>query len=133
MFFLSHKSLLHLIFLGRLRSNHVRRNPLFEIDFWIMNRRVTQSSMKTNNSVETYHRRIGSVFQCAHTTLWVFMQKLIDEENITHVDILQVCACQSPKKKKLNDRFERRLFNLLANLHQDLSVQIDSIAHNISL
>ena len=121
------------MFLGQLRSNHARRNPLFEIDFWNMNRRTTQSSMKTNNSVKAYHRRIGSIFQCAHPTLWVFMQKLINEENATHVDILQICAGQSPKKKKLNDRFERRLLNLLANPHQDLLVQIDSIAHNISL
>ena len=85
--------------------------------------------MRTNNSVEAYHRRIGSVFQCAYPTLWVFMQKLIDEENAIHIDILQICAGQSPKKKKLNDRFERRLLNP----HQDLLVQIDSIAHNISL
>ena len=104
MFFLSHKSLLRLIFLGRLRSNHVQRNPLLEIDFWNMNRRTTQSSMKTNSSVEAYHQRIGSVFQCAHPTLWVFMQKLIDEENAIHVDILQICAGQSSRKKKLNDR-----------------------------
>ena len=121
------------MFLGRLRSNHERRNPLFEIDFWNMNRRTTQSSTRTNNSVEAYHRRIGSVFQCAHPTLWIFMQKLINEENVTDVDILQICAGQSPEKKKLNDRFERQLLNLLANPHQDLLVQIGSIAHNISL
>ena len=55
------------------------------------------------------------------------MQKLIDEENATLVDILQIGTGQSPKKKKLNDRFERRLLNLLANPHQDLLVQIDSM------
>ena len=77
--------------------------------------------------------RINAVFQCTHPTLWVFLKKLINEENSTHADILQICAGQPPKKKKVNDRFERRLLNLLANPHRDIVVQIDSIAHNISL
>ena len=89
--------------------------------------------MKTNNCAEAYHRRNGSVFQCAHPTLWVFLHKLTDEENVTHVDILQICADQPPKKEKLNDQFERCLLNLLANPHQDPLVQIDSITHNIPL
>ena len=89
--------------------------------------------MRTNNSAEAYHRRIGSVFQCAHPTLWVFWGKLIDEENTIHADILQVCAGQPPKKKKLNERFERRLLNRLTTPHPDVLAQINGIAHNISL
>ena len=89
--------------------------------------------MRKNNSAEAYHRRIGSIFQCTHPTLRVFLQELIDEENATHVDILQLCAGQPLKKEKLNDRFERSLLNLLANPRQDLLVEIDSITHNISL
>jgi len=62
-----------------------------------------------------------------------FLEKLINEENNIHADILQVCAGQQPKKRKVNERFERRLLNLLTNPHQDILVQINSIAHNISL
>ncbi|CAF4319240.1 unnamed protein product [Rotaria sordida] len=89
--------------------------------------------MRTNNSAEAYHRRIGSVFQCAHPTLWVFLQKLIDEENVTHADILQINAGQPPKMKKKNQRFEKRLLHLISTPHSDILIQIDSIAHNISL
>ncbi|CAF2089247.1 unnamed protein product [Rotaria magnacalcarata] len=120
-------------YIGRLRSNQTRRKPMFEINFWNMHRRTTQSLMRTNNSAEAYNRRIGSVFQCAHPTLWVFLQKLINEETGTHADILQICAGQPPKKKKNNERYERRLINLLANPHRDISVQINSIAYNVSL
>ncbi|CAF1633849.1 unnamed protein product, partial [Didymodactylos carnosus] len=81
-------------YIGRLRPNHTRRRPMFCIDFWNMYNRTTQSSMRTNNTAEAYHRRIGSVFQCSHPTLWVFLQKLIDEENATHADILQINAGQ---------------------------------------
>ena len=59
--------------------------------------------MRTNNSVEAYHHRIGSVFQCAHLTLWIFLEKLINEEGNTHVDVLEVKAGQPPKNtKKIN-------------------------------
>ncbi|CAF1407048.1 unnamed protein product [Adineta ricciae] len=120
-------------YIGRLRPNRARRKPMFEISFWNMNRRTTQPSMRTNNSAEAYHRRIGSVFQCARPTLWVFLQKLIDEENGIHADILHICASQTPKKKKGNERLERRLLNLVTNPHGDVLVQLDSIAYNISL
>ena len=49
--------------------------------------RTSQSLMRTNNSAEAYHHRINSIFQCSHPTLWVFLQKLIDEQNTTHADI----------------------------------------------
>lgn len=90
--------------------------------------------MRTNNSAEAYHRRLNSVFQCAHPTLWVFIQKLIDEKVGTHVDVLQICVGQPIKKKNMNERLEIRLMNLLTNPHQDILVQIriDSIADNIS-
>ncbi|CAM4850845.1 unnamed protein product [Rotaria magnacalcarata] len=112
-------------YIGRLRSNRTRRKPMFEIDFWNMHRRTTQSVMRTNNSTEAYNRRIRSVFQCAHSTLWVFIQKLINEEAGTHADILHMCAGKPPKKKKTNERFERRLLNLLVNPHRDISVHIN--------
>ncbi|CAF0952690.1 unnamed protein product [Didymodactylos carnosus] len=56
-------------YIGRLRPNDTRRQPTFSIEFWNMHSRTTQLSMRTNNSVEAWHRRIGCVFQCAHSTL----------------------------------------------------------------
>ena len=68
---------------------------------------------------------ISSIFQCTHRTLWVFLKKLINEENSTHAHILQICAGQPPKKKKVNDRLKNRLLNLVANPHRDILLQID--------
>ncbi|CAF1347396.1 unnamed protein product [Rotaria sordida] len=119
--------------LGRLRANLIRRKLTFSIEFWNMYNRTMHSLMRTNNAVEAYHRRIGSIFQCAHPTLWVFLQKLIDEENATHADIVQIRAGQPPKITRNSERFEKRLINLISNPHQDILTQIDSLAHNISL
>ncbi|CAF0925642.1 unnamed protein product [Didymodactylos carnosus] len=90
--------------------------------------------MKTNSIPEAYHRRIGLVFQCSHPTLWSFLEKLIEEENATHMDILHINACQAPKlKSKRNERFEKRLLNLISNPHTDVLKQLDSITSNASL
>lgn len=98
-----------------------------------MHERTTQSSMRTNNGAEAYHRRVNSIFQCAHPSLWVFLQKLIDEENVIHANLVQINAGEPPRKKKINERLERRLINLLTASHDDIFVQLNSIAHNIIL
>ncbi|CAF4863424.1 unnamed protein product, partial [Rotaria sp. Silwood2] len=113
-------------YIGRLRANHTRRKPLFIIDFCNMFHRTTQSLMRTNNSAEAYHRRINSIFQCSHPILWVFLPKLIDEQNATHTDIVDIKSGQAPKSKKKNERFEKRLLHLISNPHQDILTQLDS-------
>ncbi|CAF2121455.1 unnamed protein product [Rotaria magnacalcarata] len=94
-------------YISRLRANHTRRKPMFTIDFWSMFHRTTQSLMRTNNSAEAYHHRINSIFQCSHSTLWVFLQKLIDGQNATHAVIVHIRSEQVPKSKKKNESFEK--------------------------
>ncbi|CAM4799007.1 unnamed protein product [Rotaria magnacalcarata] len=120
-------------YIGRLRANHTRREPMFTIDFWSMFHRTTQSLMRTNNSTEAYHRRINSIFQCTHQAQWVFLQKLIDEQNATHADIVHIRSGQVPKSKKKNERYEKRLLHLISNPHQNILTQLGSIANNITL
>ena len=112
--------------------NNIRRKPLFSIDFWNMFNRTTQASVRTNNGAEVYHRRIGLVMQCAHPTLWIFLQRLIDEENSIHVIILHIKAGQ-PQRKTKNQRFEERLSNVISNPHSDIMAQLGAVAYNISL
>ena len=81
--------------------------------------RTTQASMRANNAAEVYHRRIGSVFQHAHPTLWIFPQKLIDEEHAIHATVLQIKA-EQPQKKNKNQRFQERLLNLVSNQNPNI-------------
>ncbi|CAF1333385.1 unnamed protein product [Didymodactylos carnosus] len=121
----------YVLYLGRLRPNQTRRQPKFGIDFWNMYHRTTDAVTRTNNAAEADHRRIGSVFQCSHPTLWSFLEKLIEEENATHMEILHINAGQAPKlKSKRNERFEKRLLNIISNPHADVLKQRDSIAMN---
>ncbi|CAF1119652.1 unnamed protein product, partial [Didymodactylos carnosus] len=121
-------------YIGRLRPNNTRRQPTFSIEFWNMYKRTTQLFMCTNNSVEAWHRRIECVFECAYPTLWSFLQKLIHEEYAAHADIVHINSGEAPKhKSKTNERFERRLLNLLLHPHDDILMQLNNIAHNICL
>ena len=94
--------------------------------------RATQPFMGTNNAAEAHHRRIGSVFQRAHPTLWIFLQKLIDKEHLTDATILQIKAGQ-PQKKNKNQRFEERLLNLVSNQNPNILDHINTLVYNISL
>ncbi|CAF4561659.1 unnamed protein product, partial [Didymodactylos carnosus] len=91
--------------------NNTRRQLTFSIELWNMYTRTTQSSMRTNNSVEALRRRIGCVFSMR--TLRSSLQKLIREEHATPADIVHINRSEAPKhKNKTNKRFERRLLNL---------------------
>ena len=65
-----------------------------------MKDRTTRTFLRTKNAAEAYRHRIGSVVQCAHPTLWAFLQKLTDEENGIHAPILPIKAAQTQKKDK---------------------------------
>ena len=90
--------------------------------------------MRTNNSAEAYHRRINSIFQCSHPILWVFLQKLIDEQNATHADIVHIksgqVSYQNPKKAT---NVLKKDLHLISNPHQHILTQLDSIANNMTL
>ncbi|CAF1583571.1 unnamed protein product, partial [Didymodactylos carnosus] len=56
------------IYIGRIRGA-IRRQPLFNIDFWNMRNRVLNNTHKTNNNVEAWHRKMNSAFLCNHPNL----------------------------------------------------------------
>ncbi|CAF1618235.1 unnamed protein product, partial [Rotaria magnacalcarata] len=67
-------------YVGRHRPQG-RSNPLFKIELWNMHQRTTDLLMRTNNSAEAWHRRLSSVTQCQHPTLWLFINNLKTEEH----------------------------------------------------
>ncbi|CAF4370632.1 unnamed protein product [Rotaria socialis] len=56
-------------YIGRNRTQG-RAKPMFEIELWNMHQRTTDRLMRTSNSAETLHRRLSSIMQCQHSTLW---------------------------------------------------------------
>ena len=117
-------------YIGRLRANG-RASALFDINFWNMHQRTTDLLMRTNNAAESWHRRLSSIIQCQHPTLWTFIHSLKNEENFIHCQILKLNVGEKiePNKKYLN--YSKRLRHLILHPLPTLLEQLDGLAHNL--
>ncbi|CAF2791713.1 unnamed protein product [Rotaria sp. Silwood2] len=78
-----------------------RSKSMFEIELWNMNQRTTDLLMHTNNSAEAWHRRLSSVIQCQHPTLWIFINNLKNEEHFIYCQLNKLNSGEKiePNKK----------------------------------
>ncbi|CAF2132253.1 unnamed protein product, partial [Rotaria magnacalcarata] len=72
-------------YVGRNRTQG-RAKPMFDIELWNMHQRTTDRLMRTNNSAEAWHRRLSSIMQCQHSTLWSFINNLKTKNIISTVN-----------------------------------------------
>ena len=117
-------------YIGRRKPNG-RAKPRYPVELWNVHDRTLGDSMRTNNQVESWHRRLSSVIECEHPSLWVFIQKIQKEENYIHCQIVKINAGQStqPTKKYLD--YNKRLKALLTSPHSTILKQIECIALNL--
>lgn len=96
-----------------------------------MHQRTTDLLMRTNNSAESWHRRLSSVIQCQHPTLWTFINSLKNEEHFIHCQLVKLNAGEKiePNKKYLN--YSKRLRHLIMHPLPTLLEQLDGLAHNL--
>jgi len=74
------------------------------------------------------------VFQCSHSTLWKFIENLIQEEDSNiHTRITRADAGEPVTKKENYQHLDKLLFNLVSNPHPNIINQITALAHNIIL
>ena len=76
-------------YVGR-RHLQGRSRPIFEIDFWNMHQRTTDLLIRTNNSVEGWHRRLSSITQYEQPNLWKFIECLQNEEDFIHCQLIKI-------------------------------------------
>ena len=117
-------------YIGRLRANG-RASALFDINFWNMHQRTTDLLMRTNNAAESWHRRLSSIIQCQHPTLWTFIHSLKNEETFIPCQILKLNVGEKiePNKKYLN--YSKRLRHMILHPLPTLLEQLDGLAHNL--
>ena len=94
--------------------------------------RVKNGMHRTNNHVDAWHRKLNCAFQAAHPTLWLFLDKLIKEENILYSDIINAMSCSQPPKQK-NKLLNQKLQNLIEQPHTNAGDQLKYIGHLLSL
>ncbi|CAM4838718.1 unnamed protein product, partial [Rotaria magnacalcarata] len=113
-------------YIGRRRPNG-RATPRYPVNLWNMHQRTINNSMRTNNQAEAWHRRLNSVIQCEHPSLWIFIQSLQKEENYIRCQLVKVNAGQSTLQTKKYLDYSKRLKNLLISPHPTLLRQIEGI------
>ena len=77
-------------YIGRFRRNAPRRTPLFAKALWSMFHRTFNEIARTNNSIEGWHRSFQATVGASHPSFWKFMEKLIQEQRLHRVNLLQV-------------------------------------------
>ena len=117
-------------YVGR-RQRQGRSKPMFEIELWNMHQRTTDQLMRTNNSAEAWHRRLSSVIQSQHPTLWSFVESLQNEEHFIHCQIIKLNAGQKVEPNKKHLDYSARLRNLIINPQPTLLQQLSGLAHNL--
>ncbi|CAF1451633.1 unnamed protein product [Rotaria magnacalcarata] len=87
--------------------------------------------MRTNNGAEAWHRRLSSIIQCQHPTLWIFINNIKIEEHFIHCQLVKLNAGQrvEPNKKYLN--YSIRLRHLIKYPLRSILQQLDELAHNL--
>ncbi|CAF1550208.1 unnamed protein product [Rotaria sordida] len=117
-------------YIGRRRPNG-RATPRFPIDLWNMHYRTINDLMRTNNQAEAWHRRLNSVIQCEHPSLWIFIQSLQKEENYIRCQIVKLDAGDKSFRNKKYLDYSQRLKNLLLSPHPTLLTQLEGLARNL--
>ena len=77
-------------YIGRFRRNAPRRAPLFAQALWNMFHRIFNEIARTNNSIEGCHTSFQDTVGASHPSFWKFMEKLIQEQRLHCVNLLQV-------------------------------------------
>lgn len=117
-------------YIGRRRPNG-RATPRFPVDLWNMHSRTINDMMRTNNQAESWHRRLSSVFQCEHPSLWMFIQSIQKEENYIRCQIVKLNAGADLTLSSKYLDYNKRLKNLLLKPHATLIAQLEGIARNL--
>ncbi len=117
-------------YVGRNRSQG-RSQAMFEIEFWNMHQRTTDLLMRTNNSAEAWHRRLSSIIQRQHPTLWSFINSLKNQEHFIHCQLVKLNSGEKiePNKKYVN--YSVRLRHLIMHPLPTVLEQIEGLAHNL--
>ena len=85
--------------LGRRRGRG-RRPPRYPIQTWNVHGRTLQGIARTNNSVEGWNRRFGTLLGKHHPNIFEFLEALMEEEKYSESQRILIEAGEQPQQKK---------------------------------
>ena len=76
-------------YIGRIRRNGRRDNPMFPKEMWNMYNRCRNNLPRTNNNVEGWHNGVQKHVNACHPNFWKFLDVLKKEENLSRIKLNQ--------------------------------------------
>jgi len=115
-------------------GNAIRTPPLFPPDFWSVVDNIDYAFPRTQNFVEAWHRRWGSLVGTAHLGVYKIIKELQKEQNRVELDVESILrGIPRPLQKKrdrvreariravFNDRDNRPLMDFLRGMAHSIS------------
>lgn len=119
-------------YVGRLRENGVRAQPVFPYSVWGVRDRTLAGRDRTNNFAEAFHRSMQLSFGVAHPVIWKFidglkkLQKLYDAEYERFVG-----GHSPPRKRKRYEEADERIMKKVQNYDgTNIMEYLRGLAHN---
>ena len=117
-------------------GNNNRRDPVFPIRMWNVNRRVQEHLGRTNNYAEAAHRRIMAELQCTHPTIWKFiadLKKVQKSRDLFYEHL--IAGHPPPRKKRRYILCDRRIERIVQNFdrYQNITDFLRGVAHNFEM
>lgn len=122
-------------YIGRLNRNNTRRPPMFPIRMWNVYERTINGQDRTNNHAEAAHRRLQSVLQMDHPSIWKFIKGLRKVQKERDMAFEQMVAGNSPpaKRRKYRQADERILKLATDFANRPCAEYLRGIAHNFEM
>jgi hypothetical protein len=122
-------------YVGRLNRNGRRRNPIFPIQMWNVYDRTVNGQDRTNNHAEAAHRRLQSVLQMDHPSIWRFVDGLRKVQKERDLAFEQMVAGNPPEAKRRKYRqADERILSLVRDFaNRPMIEYLRGIAHNFEM
>lgn len=95
--------------IGTPQLNGQRTEPVFPLTCWNVRQRTLDGDMRTNNSVEAWHRRFASILDCHSPNIFRLLAALKKEQESQRVLIEQARGGIRPDRKRCYKDLDERL------------------------
>ena len=120
--------------MGRIiRSQQIRSPPLYPPILWSVNPRVELGIPRTQNAVESWHRRLNILVGGAHIGIFKLIKELQKEQHQVEAQIESIVRGEPAKKQKAAEKCrEERIMSIFREKSSyDTSNFFRGIAHNL--
>ena len=105
-------------FLRYFENTWLNEHGSFPPQMW--NVHIRPMEFRTNNHVESFHRRWNKAVNAQHPSLWVFMRVMKNEQRLHEITVRDALdGVPPPTRRRKWRRFEQRIVNLRTELHNN--------------